>query len=750
MVKQIAVYQYFNKKNVLRFECVRYEDVEGEKDFRYRRPDPDNEGEYIWNLNGIRKIPYRLPEFLNRETVFIVQEEKDVDNLWKGGLAATCNPMGAGNWRPEYNKFFKGKNVVIIPNNYDDGWWHAYQIAVSLYESEFYEGISIKIVDLSKHDEHLPDKGDVSDYLEANSPQSLINWVGTTSVNSTYRNKNLEDLKEQLKEAGKYLGEEDEETPPEKSPPATLAPEPLPSQTSAEASKERAEEVERLKKIQFSPLEQILEIEKYISERIDNPYILTTVGYLFNSVVFDVFFACPVLSLSSPDPNCGKTNFLQILNYLDPNSWRVDSPTESVLFRGIESKYPNISLYTDEAEVLLSGEDSKLLQQLFRSGYKTGASIPRNERTRDDWKPKDHKVYCPKTIASIGGAIDALLTRCIQIPMKRSNRLDELIDIDEEEVMEETKTFNEALRAYAIQYKERLRALHKSKPLRVGYWKEFKGRDKELTTGILTNLRLARLIEEEQSPHSTRGKELEDRALLQLRQLITLRSKTAIEKSKFVGLDTEVVNALIDLHPNWKEPTYDEFFYASDVIDSLEEMQLKWTEILAKKIRLQDKGAAIAKHISRHDAIRDCRRKRRRKKFSSSSYDVKTVIETLLPNTHPELQQPQQSSQLPEKKDTSSVVDSSSTPTTAGTGTTTEETTPTETTTPEHYDNKGVNGDVVDVVDKQGNSGSQDESLFEDSQNTHIGGSQQEGISAKEKEELELWAIQRGYDTGKL
>ena len=78
-------------------------------------------------------------------------------------------------------------------------------------------------------------------------------------------------------------------------------------------------------------------------------------------------------------------------------------------------------------------------------------------------------------------------------------------------MLEETKTFNEALRAYAIQYKERLRALHKSKPLRVGYWKEFKGRDKELTTGILTNIRLARLIEEEQSPHSTRGKKLEDR-----------------------------------------------------------------------------------------------------------------------------------------------------------------------------------------------------------------------------------------------
>ena len=140
MGKQIQdVYKYLNKKNVLRYECVRYED----KSFAYRRPNPDNEGEYLWNLNGIKKIPYRLPDFLNKETVFIVKGEKDVDNLWRGGLPATCNPMGAGKWRPEYNKFFTGKNVVIIPDDDNAGWVHAQQVAVSLYESELYKSIKI-------------------------------------------------------------------------------------------------------------------------------------------------------------------------------------------------------------------------------------------------------------------------------------------------------------------------------------------------------------------------------------------------------------------------------------------------------------------------------------------------------------------------------------------------------------------------------------------------------------------------------
>ena len=731
------VYQYCNKKNVLRYECVRYEDEKGAKTFAYRKPDPDNEGEYIWNLNGIRKIPYRLPEFLSKETVYIVEGEKDVNNLWRGGIPATCNPMGAGKWRPEYNKFFKGKNVVIIPDEDNAGWWHAYQIAVSLYEFKDYK--SIQIISVRKHDEHLEEKADVSDYLESNSHQSLVNWVGTTPDNASYRPKELEDLKEQLKEAGKYLGDDEEETPPEESPLPTPAPEPSSSQ--AEASKERAEEVERLKKIQFSPLDQMLEIEEYISERIDNPYILTTVGYLFNSVVFDVFFACPVLSLSSPDPNCGKTNFLQILNYIDPNSWRVDSPTEAVLFRGIESKHPNISLYTDEAEVL-SGEEAKLLQLLFRAGYKKGASISRAERTRGgSFEPRDFKVYCPKTIASIGGSTDALLTRCIQIPMKRSKRLDELIDIDEEEVLEETKTFNEALRAYAIQYKEKLKDLHSKRPKRVGYWEEFKGRDKELTTGILTNIRLARLIEEEQSPHSTRGKKLEDRALLQLRQLITLRNRTAKAESRFVGRDAEIVEVLKELNPNWEDLTGNEFFFPSDLVDPLEKLQSQWTLELSKRKDLRAKGAAIGKHISRHESIRDCKHSNRRREFTGSAYTTKIVIETLLPNTLPELQQLKQSSQLPEKTGASSVLDSN--PTTA-----TPETTSTKTTTPEPTNNKGVNGDVLDVVDEEGNSERQNKPLLKDSQNTHKGEGEQQSMSAKEKKERELWEIQRGYDTG--
>ena len=106
------------------------------------------------------KIPYRLPEFLAAAPsapVFIVEGEKDADNLAKLSFAATCNSEGAGKWTRDLNKHFRGRNVIILPDNDLPGRAHAESVAASL------QGIaaSIRIVELPD----LPPKGDVSDWL---------------------------------------------------------------------------------------------------------------------------------------------------------------------------------------------------------------------------------------------------------------------------------------------------------------------------------------------------------------------------------------------------------------------------------------------------------------------------------------------------------------------------------------------------------------------------------------------------------
>jgi hypothetical protein len=140
----------------LLFQTVRYEP----KDFRQRQP--DGKGGWIWSLEGVRRVPYRLPELLQsskQDWVFIAEGEKDTDRLHGLGFIATTCPMGAGKWSGEYNKYFQGRLVAILPDNDMSGKKHAEQVANSLY------GIAgeVRIVELPG----LSDKGDVSDWLDA-------------------------------------------------------------------------------------------------------------------------------------------------------------------------------------------------------------------------------------------------------------------------------------------------------------------------------------------------------------------------------------------------------------------------------------------------------------------------------------------------------------------------------------------------------------------------------------------------------
>jgi len=155
--KIIATYGYKDADGRLLFQVCRTAD----KRFFQRRP--DGKGGWLNGLGGVKPVLYRLPELLKAvqrgETVFIPEGEKDVDNLVRLGLAATCNPMGAGKWRDHYSNWLKGAKVVILPDNDEPGRKHAQQVAQSLYG----KAASVKVLELPG----LPAKGDVSDWLAA-------------------------------------------------------------------------------------------------------------------------------------------------------------------------------------------------------------------------------------------------------------------------------------------------------------------------------------------------------------------------------------------------------------------------------------------------------------------------------------------------------------------------------------------------------------------------------------------------------
>ncbi|MEF3058714.1 phage/plasmid primase, P4 family [Ralstonia solanacearum] len=150
-----ATYDYIDADGVLLFQVCRM----APKDFRQRRP--DGNGGWSWSVKGVEQVPYRLPQLLARpdEIIFIVEGEKDAENLAALGLLATCNAGGANKWHASLSQHFRGRHVVILPDKDDAGRAHAQLVAGKL------QGVaaSVRVLELP----NLPHKGDVSDWLEA-------------------------------------------------------------------------------------------------------------------------------------------------------------------------------------------------------------------------------------------------------------------------------------------------------------------------------------------------------------------------------------------------------------------------------------------------------------------------------------------------------------------------------------------------------------------------------------------------------
>ena len=168
-----ATFEYHDEQGRFLFAVDRHEAAGCRKAIRQWRLDA--EGRRVYSLKGVRPVPFRLHELLQAETVFIVEGEPKVLALLAWGLAATCNPMGAGKWRSEYNAYFHAKQVVILPDQDAPGRRHAQRIAAALRPV----AASVKVVELPG----LPPKGDIVDWQAAgHDPDELLRLVEATGA----------------------------------------------------------------------------------------------------------------------------------------------------------------------------------------------------------------------------------------------------------------------------------------------------------------------------------------------------------------------------------------------------------------------------------------------------------------------------------------------------------------------------------------------------------------------------------------
>jgi AAA domain/Toprim-like len=167
--REVAYYDYPDERGELLYQVVRF----NPKDFRPRRP--DGKGGWTWNLDGVRRVAYRLPDLAEQQRVVWVEGEKDVDRLWQAGIPATTSPIGASSFRAEYAQQLAAAaitEVVIIPDHDRPG--HAYATAVA--QAMQAAGLTVKWLALPGFgpvlDKHGPD---VSDWLDADhTPEELV------------------------------------------------------------------------------------------------------------------------------------------------------------------------------------------------------------------------------------------------------------------------------------------------------------------------------------------------------------------------------------------------------------------------------------------------------------------------------------------------------------------------------------------------------------------------------------------------
>jgi len=185
------VYRYVGEAGALLFEVCKKKQPK-----RFWQRQPDGQGGYKRGENGkltmqgARYVPYHLDRLVaarqnangHPPRVYICEGEKDADNVATVGFLTTTNAGGASlsrgrsKWRSDYNQFFAGFDVVILPDNDEAGRTHAQHVAANLAPVAH----AVRILELPG----LPPKGDVTDWIHATkrTSEDLTALVEQTSL----------------------------------------------------------------------------------------------------------------------------------------------------------------------------------------------------------------------------------------------------------------------------------------------------------------------------------------------------------------------------------------------------------------------------------------------------------------------------------------------------------------------------------------------------------------------------------------
>lgn len=158
-ITKTIVYRYRDADGVVRYLKKRFEKNDGSKTFSFRHFLPDGSevpgrGNNPPLLYGLHRLATAPPGVM----VFVVEGEKCAEALTAWELIAVCTDSGAdGSWPSSFNEFFRGRTVVILPDNDPAGDRYAATVAAALLPV----ATCVQILRLPG----LPPKGDIVDFI---------------------------------------------------------------------------------------------------------------------------------------------------------------------------------------------------------------------------------------------------------------------------------------------------------------------------------------------------------------------------------------------------------------------------------------------------------------------------------------------------------------------------------------------------------------------------------------------------------
>jgi hypothetical protein len=360
----VGSYTYLDEEGEPLFQKVRYK----KKKFAFRSISKD--GKWVWGLQDARRVIYNLPAVIEADEVFVVEGEKDADNVTTMGLVATCNPEGAGHgkWKKEYSKALTNKRVNVLQDNDQVGREHAKEVAQSVaqYAAE------VRLI------APFPVGKDVSDWIaKGGTKKQLLKLVSETPIFDQDEPKTVPD------------GPADSES----------AKVPL-----------------------LSGSNLVRKLELFFKKRVILPQGLALVIALWviGTYLADVFDCFPYLCMTSPTKRCGKTILSELIGLVSARSKTTVNVSEAALFRMIKKFRPTIIM--DEAETLSNrkSERAQFLLSLLNAGHRKNANVIRC--VGPDYEVTEFPVYCPKVLLAIGNPPDTFRDRSVIVSMRRKRK----------------------------------------------------------------------------------------------------------------------------------------------------------------------------------------------------------------------------------------------------------------------------------------------------------------------------------------